>query len=77
MIDTIYMLSSSRYWSGLYPETFATDAAGIEKIVRQQCRRWGYEVKLVKIDRAAGTATVFTTNEGWCRTFHILVVERI
>lgn len=76
MPDTIYMVSSSRYWSGVYPETFATDVADIEKLVRERCERLCYEVKFIEVDMAAQTVMMFETC-GCCTTYHILVVKRI
>lgn len=76
MFDTIYMVSLSRYWGDVQPENFATDAAGIERIVRQRCERFGYEVESIEVDLGARTVMVFETS-GCDRTYYIHTVERV
>jgi hypothetical protein len=76
MSNTIYMLPSSRYWSGVYPESFATNAADIEKIVRRGCERFNDSVKSITVDMDALVVTMRETS-GWHRTFYIFTVERV
>ncbi len=76
MPDTIYMISHTRYWSGVQPENFASDAAGIERIVRQRYERLYGGVKSIEVDMATRIVAVQET-DGRQRTYHILVVERI
>lgn len=73
MPETIYMLSSSRYWSGVYPESFATDAAGIEDIVRRRCEGFGDDVVAITVDMVHRTVTMREIR-GWCQTYYILAV---
>jgi hypothetical protein len=79
MSDTIYIVTTE--WSALtyILDGFATDVAGIEKLMRQHCKASARETVTIEVDLAGRTIVVTRTCAGavWGVKYYIREFEQV